>query len=437
MNKLTINDLIDTQYRHYANYDNRRSLISLADGLKITQRKVLHTSLAKGITTDYKVAQLASLTSNFTEFHHSEDGISKVIVGLAQDFVGSNNLNFLEPVGQFGSRLSAISASPRYIFTKLSKNFRKIFRKDDDIILEYLYEDGTKIEPNYFLPILPGCLLNSSEGIGVGHASKILSRSDHELARYIKDKLTNKPTEKYDLWPYFDKFDGALEPVSGNQYKISGRIERISAIQIKIIELPIGMYLDDIKKHLNKLIDSDIIKDYDDNSTEEAFDVDVFFQRGILNKLTDEEILIKLKLVTTITENLTCWLPNGKLKKFDNVRDIIDYFITFRLGKYGDRILKLLELVDIDIHETSEKIRFIEFYLDHVDLFKNTPKKDLETHLDIFNFSMGMLDLKMYYLTKDKIEDLNIILKTLNKTKQTLLKTTPLQLYLKELEEIL
>jgi DNA topoisomerase-2 len=437
MADLQLADFFEKEFKPYSVYDSARSLPHLVDGFKISQRKIIATCIKKNIINDIKVAQLASATAFEMAYHHGEVGLGGVICGLAQNFIGSNSLNYLDPIGQFGNRLSTIPAAHRYIFTKLSKNFRTYFRKDDDIILEYLYDDDQKIEPNYFIPLLPGILLNSSEGIGTGFASKILSRSHYELARYIRAKLTNKPTEKYDLWPYFDKFDGALEYISGNQYKISGRIERTSATQIKIVELPIGMYLDDINKQLNKLVDSTFIKDYEGNSTEEAFNIDVFFQRGVLNKLTDEEILIKLKLVTTITENLTCWLPNGKLKKFDNVRDIIDYFITFRLGKYGDRILKLLELIDIDINEVREKIRFIEFYLDHVDIFKNTSKKELERHLDIFNFSMDMLELKMYYLTKDKIEDLNTILNTLNKTKETLLKTTPLQLYLKELEELI
>ena len=44
------------------------------------------------------------------------------IINLAQDFVGSNNINLLQPIGQFGTRLAGgkDSASPRYIFTQMS-----------------------------------------------------------------------------------------------------------------------------------------------------------------------------------------------------------------------------------------------------------------------------------------------------------------------------
>ena len=62
------------------------------------------------------------------------------IVGLAQDFVGSNNINLLLPIGQFGTRLTGgkDSASPRYIFTQLSPLTRHIFNPHDDPLLNYL-----------------------------------------------------------------------------------------------------------------------------------------------------------------------------------------------------------------------------------------------------------------------------------------------------------
>lgn len=43
------------------------------------------------------------------------------IVNLAQNFVGSNNVNILQPLGQFGTRINGgkDAASPRYIFTML------------------------------------------------------------------------------------------------------------------------------------------------------------------------------------------------------------------------------------------------------------------------------------------------------------------------------
>ena len=433
MKELTINDFFQQQYKPYTNYDNSRSIPNLVDGLKISQRKVLYTCVEKNINYEYKVAQLGSLTANFTEYHHGEQNLSNIISNIAQTFVGSNNLNFLDPIGQFGSRLSPIPASPRYIFTKLSKNFRTIFKKEDDIILEYNYEDDAKIEPKFFIPILPGILLNSSKGIGTGFASHILARDYEELTKYIKAKLDNKSVARYKLLPYFKGFKGTVSHVEDNKYQIQGCFSRISATQIKITELPVDMYLDDIKKQLNKLIDTNVIKDYDDNSTEESFDIDVYFQRGILSNLDDSDIFSKFKLVTTITENLTCWLDTGKLKKFKDVREIIDYFIDFRLQKYSDRIVRLLEIVEVDIKAISNKIRFIRFYLNNVDKFKNSGKLQLLEILHEEMFDVSMLELRIYNLTKDKILEHENTLKSLLQQKSDLLVTTNLDLYLKEL----
>jgi len=204
--EITIDRLFQEQYRPYANYDNERSIVNLIDGLKITQRKVMYTCLLKNITSEMKVAQLASSVAFETHYHHGEQGIGGVICNLAQDFAGSNNLNWLEPIGQFGSRLCPVPAATRYIFTKLSKNFRQYFKKEDDIILDHLYEDDDKIEPKFFIPTLPGVLLNSSQGIGTGFASNILARNEKELSNYINAKLTGKSISDFKLLPYFNGF---------------------------------------------------------------------------------------------------------------------------------------------------------------------------------------------------------------------------------------
>ena len=437
MKEITINKVFQDQYRPYANYDNERSIPNLIDGLKITQRKVLYTCLLKNISNEMKVAQLASSVAFETQYHHGEAGIGGVICNLAQDFVGSNNLNWLEPIGQFGSRLSPIPAAHRYIFTKLSKNFRKYFKKEDDIILEHLYEDDFKIEPKYFIPILPGILLNPSQGIGTGFASTILPRNPVELSKYISAKLQETKCITTML-PYFEGFKGTVErsETENNKYFIRGCFDRVNATQIKITELPVGMYLDDIKKQLNKLVEADYIKDYDDNSTEENFDIDVYFQRGYLNNVLDETLYDKLKLTTSVTENLTCWLPTGKLRKFDSVWAIIDYFIGWRLEKYEYRRSLLIELIDGDITALNEKVRFIYFYLEHVNEFRNASKFELLTLLQENNFSDDLLDMKLWNLTKDKIEELENNVKSKQIQKEELQNITNVKMYSKELESI-
>ena len=62
--------------------------------------------------------------------------LNGAIIGMAQDFVGSNNINVLKPNGQFGSRLRSgkDAASPRYIWTEFNSLTSFIFRKEDEPI---------------------------------------------------------------------------------------------------------------------------------------------------------------------------------------------------------------------------------------------------------------------------------------------------------------
>ena len=112
-------------------------------------------------------------------------------VGLAQNFVGSNNINLLEPNGQFGTRLHGgdDSASERYIFTQLNSLTRSIFPDADDSVLNYLNDDGTIVEPEYYVPIIPFALMNGISGIGTGFSCNIASYNPLTIVDYLNKKL--------------------------------------------------------------------------------------------------------------------------------------------------------------------------------------------------------------------------------------------------------
>lgn len=109
----------------------------MIDGFKPGQRKVIFTCIKRNDKREVKVAQLAGSVAEHSAYHHGEASLCATIVNLAQNYVGSNNINLLEPRGQFGSRLEGgkDSASPRYIFTKMSPITRLIFHPHDDPLL--------------------------------------------------------------------------------------------------------------------------------------------------------------------------------------------------------------------------------------------------------------------------------------------------------------
>eukprot|EP00952_Eustigmatos_sp_NYUAD-ZCMA_P013704 54119-Eustigmatos_ZCMA.PRE.1 len=176
--QVSVKDFVHRELIHFSMDDVRRSIPSLVDGLAPSRRKIIWTCFQRGLTTQSKevrVSQLAGAVSEAALYHHGEASLCQTIVRLAQDFVGSGNINLLHPSGQFGTRLQGgnDAASPRYIMTYLSPIAPYIFRSEDNGILRYAQEDGVQVEPETYLPIIPLALVTGISGIGTGWATQI------------------------------------------------------------------------------------------------------------------------------------------------------------------------------------------------------------------------------------------------------------------------
>lgn len=149
-----------------------------------------------------KVAQLAGKVGEVSCYHHGEVSLQSTIVGMAQDFVGSNNINLLLPLGQFGSRLDGGDdhAQSRYIYSCLNKIVKKLFLESDKFLLKYLEDDGTMVEPNYYIPIIPMLLVNGCIGIGTGYSTAIPSYNPIDLINNIKLLLDEKEMNEITPW---------------------------------------------------------------------------------------------------------------------------------------------------------------------------------------------------------------------------------------------
>jgi DNA topoisomerase II len=188
----------------FARADCGRSIPSLVDGLKPAQRKVLFSCFKRKLNSEIKVAQLCGYVSEHSAYHHGESSLQQTIISMAQNYVGSNNINLLSPIGQFGTRIMCgrDSASPRYIFTKLETITRKIFLAQDDVLLNYLDDDGFPVEPCWYVPIIPMVLVNGCEGIGVGWSTQCPCFNPRDIVANIKRLLNNQSPEPMIPW-YF------------------------------------------------------------------------------------------------------------------------------------------------------------------------------------------------------------------------------------------
>ena len=115
--ELSISDFVNKELVHSVVADCQRSIPSLVDGLKPGQRKILFTCLSKDVREEIRVAQLSGSVSLHAAYHHGEESLNQTIVGMAHDFMGSNNINLLHPAGSFGSRLQGgkDAASARHV----------------------------------------------------------------------------------------------------------------------------------------------------------------------------------------------------------------------------------------------------------------------------------------------------------------------------------
>jgi len=372
-------DFMTREMKHFSIYDNQRSIANGMDGLKISLRKILFAAFKKGgLKTEIKVAQFSGYVSEHSGYHHGEASLNAAIVGMAQNFVGSNNINLFEPNGQFGTRLQGgkDSASERYIFTQLNPITRLIYRTEDDAVLEYLDDDGQLVEPTFYAPVVPMILVNGTKGIGTGFSTDIMCHNPLQIIDYIGNMLLQKPEAEWGtIDPYYRGFKGsitALTSGSGGKFLVRG-LHSVDAAkkQVRVTELPVGYWTEDFKKHLETLIESGTVKDYVDMSTDTVVDFTITFpatatmDSAIVDHGCCTAIEKLLKLYTTeSTSNMHLFDSQDQLKKYSNVRDIVrDYYAT-RLSLYGKRKTHQLAAMSAELRVLSNKARYIQELLD-------------------------------------------------------------------------
>ena len=396
-NQVSYQDFVHKELIHFSIYDNLRSIPSLCDGLKPSQRKILHYMLKNSITKIIKVAQLSGYVSAETGYHHGEVSLQGAIIGMAQTFTGSNNINLLFPDGNFGSRLlmGKDAASPRYIFTKLSDITQTIFDKRDSALLRYLQDDGIEIEPEWFMPVLPMVLVNGCEGIGTGYSTFIPPYNPKDIVGNLLRVLDDK--EPLPMTPYYRGFNGDLVETEPGSYMTSGKWERVSETQIRITELPVGTGVTTYKEFLESLIDTNTaskskddkrktkrptlqLKDVKnrtrDENTEICFIVD-FCRASDLDDLIRSKTLEKtLKLSRSFTtNNMYLFSEDLILTKYNKVTDILLDFYDIRIDFYRLRKEYTIKQLTNELILLNAKIRFINEYINGV-LDINRKSKD-------------------------------------------------------------
>jgi DNA topoisomerase-2 len=373
-------EFINNEMIHFSTYDCARSIPNMVDGLKISLRKILFSAFKRKLTSEIKVAQFSGYVSEHSAYHHGEASLNGAIVNMAQNFVGSNNINLLEPNGQFGTRLHGgdDSASERYIFTMLNSLTRYMFPEADDAILSYLNDDGTIVEPEYYVPILPFALINGISGIGTGFSCNIAPYHPKDLIKYLKNKL-NGIANQFEFVPYYEGFKGKITKIADQKYLIRGLYEKLGDDKVRVTELPVGTWTMPYTSFLESLMDGTSvdksgkkippsIKDFTSVCTEVSVDFVVQFPKGKMEELEAtmdangcNGIEKMLKLFTTIsTTNMHMFNSEIKLHKYNTVDEIIDDFYGVRLTTYQKRKTHLIADMERKLVRLSNRARYIQ-----------------------------------------------------------------------------
>jgi DNA gyrase/topoisomerase IV subunit B len=412
---------INRELVQFSTYDNVRSIPNIIDGFKPSQRKILFGCLKKKLflkidkSGEIKVSQLSGYISEHSEYHHGETSLQGTIINMAQDFVGSNNLNLLLPIGNFGSRQGGGSdaASPRYIYTALRPEVKILFDETDCQLLNYLEEDGTKIEPEFYVPIIPMLLLNGSTGIGTGWSTNIPCFKLEDIVHNIRLLLEDEDAVLKEMNPYYKGFKGHIIKETENKWKSIGVIKYINKTTIEIVELPVGVWKEDYKEHLDKLLDSNLIKSVIINDDDEKKNVnDVCYQiklNDFIEKTDLPELISFFKLEKNINgSNMVAFDENNIIQKYESVEDILWTFFKYRLEFYNKRHAYLKKTLEDLIKKISEKLRFVLLVIDDkIVVFK---KKKIEIAAELtrheFEEQDYLLGMPLYKFTLEEVDDL-------------------------------
>lgn len=463
---LEISKFLDNEMIKFSIDDCKRSIPCVMDGLKESHRKILYATFLKNLKYNgktMKVAQLAGFVAEKTNYHHGEQCLFGTITSLAQDFVGSNNIPLLFRDGQYGSRISGgkDAASARYIFTKLDALTRLIFRQEDDDLLNYMYDDGDKVEPVYYVPIIPTILVNGcAAGIGTGWSSQIPCYNPLDIVDSIKKWINkeDKKEDEEDMLPWYRGFNGTIEKMGKNKYITKGIYEKkmVRNVQkVTVTELPVNMWIDKFKDSVEDLLENKKIKSYKNNSSDVVINFEIDENKEGEFECNEDT----LGLTTTLsTSNMVLFNKDGEIKKYENVSDILDEFCNVRYEYYVKRKEYNIKNLNHDLEILKNKMRFLKEVMDDSLVIKdvdemvlvkemtkrgyykcsNKTSEDNDDDKEEDENNNGykyLLNMNIRSFTKQKLEVLQKEIDKLSKELEYMKKIAPNEMWMKELNE--
>lgn len=463
---VTYSEFIRRDMIHFSHEDNIRSIPNLIDGMKPSQRKILYAAFKKNQKSEIKVAQLAAYVSEHTAYKHGEVSLQEAIIGMAQVFPGSNNICILHPSGNHGHRNlgGKDHASPRYIYTNIEPLTFNIFRKEDEVILKYLTDEGESVEPECYYPVIPMVLINGSTGVGTGYSSSVLQYNPKDIIQNLLKRMNGK--QMTEMTPWYNGFNGTIEKVKENEYIVMGKFELVedNHNMIRITEIPIKRkhycwisdYYNDFLKTLisEDKNDKKVIKDIYNRGGNDVVNFLVEFKPGEFQKLYkkgDDEIIKFFKLSAKMTvSNLHMYDAKNMIIKYSNPLEIMEEFFEVRLQMYDVRRDIHLKVLANELEILKYKVKFIVDYRGKKIIIQDQPEDviwanlekrgypQLATHYDAPEEDKSyayLTNMRLWSLSQERINELNKEFDVKTAEYEDYLATSAIDLWRRELLE--
>lgn len=464
----------------FSQLDNKRSIPKHMDGFKESHRKIMagshkafHIGPLDKKYEEYNVCDLDSYCKKKMVYHHGNDILSHVLIGMARNYIGSNNIPLFKDIGQFGTRLEngADASAPRYLNTYPASLLPYIFVQDDHDLLTPMIDEGKPIEPKYFLPIIPNILVNGSKGIGTGFSTFVPCHNPVDIISWLKLRLTGKvdlPT----INPWYRGFTGHItiidrrkkkdknddislvnidvdlesEEISDGfedepeyEYTLNKKNPLLSFVvtglytttnkSIIITELPIGMSPDQYKKKLEKLLEEKKIKKYHDRCDVDKIEFEI---KGFKLNPSYQSLFIRKRYSLS---NMVLLDENDKPIKYNTANDIIETFYNNRLPYYELRKKTKLDKYQHELDKLNNKIKFVNAIANKELIYQNVPKNMVYEKLTELGIPHAIFDnAKIPDLCKEDVSDLTGKVSNLTKEYQKLSKTSVADLWLTDLK---
>ncbi|KAJ7197086.1 type II DNA topoisomerase [Mycena rebaudengoi] len=379
LEEIPYSEFINKELILFSMADNIRSIPSVADGFKPGQRKVMWGCFKRNMRKEVKVAQLVGYIGEHAAYHHGELSLAATIINLAQTYVGSNNINLLEPNGQYGTRDQGGKdhASARYINTLPTRIARVIYHPLDDALLTQQKDDNQVVEPEFYMPIVPMVLINGAEGIGTGWSTNIPCFNPEDIVANLRRLMADE--EMVPMHPWWRGFRGEIKQTAKNKYDVVGVVKRLSNTSVEITELPIHKWTQNYKVELESMIagkenEEGTIKEYKEHHDTENVHFIVTMDAKQLEKAEEKGLVEFFKLTSKInTTNMMCFDFDSKIKKYNSPEEIIEDFYPMRLAYYQKR-------------KVTNQARFVKMIVDKELVVSNRKKVDIVADLKSLKF---------------------------------------------------